>query len=468
MLFLGKALIQLHFPSPKWRIACFVEDCVCKHCGPARASVCSECEHDISQHTLTLPLTAKQSIIIVVNRFYDLVHGARAAAFVFQYYHWVAPLIDAIKSDLASMQHNTAGRHVSPQLKGLLFAFQELLKKSADLPTFETASSTCPFEFAFPLGDPRSPQSFSFFFSENPADLEKYRVEMIILLDGLYWELYHFSSVAKIGLEGKLSILPPEQYFELFAAKHHYLQKRKLYQFIHQEIGPKLRKQIEAACEGDLMEEQATPKENEPSVLKVWRIKWRETVELFYGTQFIEPEMSQLLQKTVMIAAKIKHKNLKREKTAAELAGNNESLEEPICFDLLQRWRDACRDWASVIYAYAVPNMRALKKLAELSPIVEMGAGTGYWMHLLKTINPSVDFICYDTIPPRPELTDNEFHGNRIPFVEVLEGEPFKLLSDPRCEKRTLFLCYPPPKDEMAIQCLQYFTGDTFVFDPPF
>src|ERR1019366_9271626 len=35
-------------------------------------------------------------------------------------------------------------------------------------------------------------------------------------------------------------------------------------------------------------------------------------------------------------------------------------------------------------YAYAIPNDAALDRLASLGPIVEVGAGAGYWAHLLR------------------------------------------------------------------------------------
>src|SRR6266542_3799539 len=40
------------------------------------------------------------------------------------------------------------------------------------------------------------------------------------------------------------------------------------------------------------------------------------------------------------------------------------------------------RDTLAVRYAHAIPDEDALETLAELAPLVELGAGTGYWAWL--------------------------------------------------------------------------------------
>ena len=58
--------------------------------------------------------------------------------------------------------------------------------------------------------------------------------------------------------------------------------------------------------------------------------------------------------------------------------GGGKSAESP-AFGLLERWRASCRDWACRVYAFAVPHEPALAALAALGPLVEAGAGTGFW-----------------------------------------------------------------------------------------
>jgi hypothetical protein len=49
-----------------------------------------------------------------------------------------------------------------------------------------------------------------------------------------------------------------------------------------------------------------------------------------------------------------------------------------------QAWRDGVRAWPCRLYAFAAPNEAALCALAALGPLVEVGAGAGYWARLLK------------------------------------------------------------------------------------
>jgi hypothetical protein len=45
-------------------------------------------------------------------------------------------------------------------------------------------------------------------------------------------------------------------------------------------------------------------------------------------------------------------------------------------------------------YAWAIPNERALHILTSFSPLIEIGAGKGYWAALLRLVE--VDILAYD------------------------------------------------------------------------
>jgi hypothetical protein len=136
---------------------------------------------------------------------------------------------------------------------------------------------------------------------------------------------------------------------------------------------------------------------------------------------------------------------------------------------LLARWRDSARDWLAHLYAYAVPNDRALAVLAELGPLVDMGAGTGYWAHLLA--QRGVDVRAYDVLPPTPaekaiveeERGGNAYHGYAPAFHPVQQGHS-RMLGKEELSQRALLLCYPPPDSEMAQQCVYNYRGDTMVY----
>ena len=102
-------------------------------------------------------------------------------------------------------------------------------------------------------------------------------------------------------------------------------------------------------------------------------------------------------------------------------------------------------------YSWAIPDARSLRVLHHFSPLVEMGAGKGYWTKLLRDMG--VDILAYDKYLPedRKEL-----------WTEVIEGAPELLTVQKELFKdRNLFLCYPDQAEAMAIEALLHFTGCT-------
>jgi len=77
-------------------------------------------------------------------------------------------------------------------------------------------------------------------------------------------------------------------------------------------------------------------------------------------------------------------------------------------------------------YAWALPDERALRVLEAYAPLVEVGAGRGYWASLLEA--RGVDVVAYDGNPP-PKT-----------FCRVLRGGPEVCATH---RDRTLVLCYP-------------------------
>lgn len=99
--------------------------------------------------------------------------------------------------------------------------------------------------------------------------------------------------------------------------------------------------------------------------------------------------------------------------------------------------RDLC-----IKYAWAIPCAEAIDAIAELNePIVEVGAGTGYWASLLA--EQGVDVIAYDNFSWKHEPT----------FFNVQEGGPKTIRQHP---ERSLFLCWPPYSTPMGDMCVRY------------
>jgi hypothetical protein len=115
-------------------------------------------------------------------------------------------------------------------------------------------------------------------------------------------------------------------------------------------------------------------------------------------------------------------------------------------------------------YSYAIPNEEALSTLSEFAPLVEVGAGTGYWAWLLR--QRGTDIICYDSSPPSPDSGQNQFHPRARCWSQVLEGDETVVDRHP---ERTLFLCWPPLRDSMAYRALARYRGNIFVgvFEAP-
>lgn len=113
-------------------------------------------------------------------------------------------------------------------------------------------------------------------------------------------------------------------------------------------------------------------------------------------------------------------------------------------------------------YAWAVPSNEVIEALAQFSPIIEVGAGRGYWAHLLE--QAGADVQAFDAAPPHQ--TPNEWHpnteGTPRTFTLVRWGSQAVLHSS--SPDRALFLCWPPSEDPMARSCLRNYTGNTVIY----
>jgi hypothetical protein len=115
-------------------------------------------------------------------------------------------------------------------------------------------------------------------------------------------------------------------------------------------------------------------------------------------------------------------------------------------------------------YSWAIPNQEAIDYLVSLSPIVEMGAGTGYWAYLITQAGG--DIIAFDK-QPHYNLQATPFSRRmeaNNQWTEVLQGECTRLKSTlVRYPDRTLFLCWAPYNDNFAYRCLKTYKGNKLV-----
>ena len=108
-------------------------------------------------------------------------------------------------------------------------------------------------------------------------------------------------------------------------------------------------------------------------------------------------------------------------------------------------------------YAYVVPSDSTLAMLAALGPLVEIGAGTGYWAYRLRSIG--VDIVAFDQAPLDGERT-NRYHLRTRPWIDVEQGDQTVLSG---YADRGLFMCWPPLFSSLG-DCLTYYCGDTVAY----
>lgn len=107
-------------------------------------------------------------------------------------------------------------------------------------------------------------------------------------------------------------------------------------------------------------------------------------------------------------------------------------------------------------YAWAIPCKAALEAILEQGPIVEIGAGNGYWAHLLSKMG--CDIVAYDEIAEDRYSKDSVRLNYR--WFDVKKGDETSaaLHSD-----RALLLCWTPYGSDMGLNCLKNYSGDTVI-----
>jgi hypothetical protein len=129
----------------------------------------------------------------------------------------------------------------------------------------------------------------------------------------------------------------------------------------------------------------------------------------------------------------------------------------------------------AAVFAWAIPDDPALALLARYSPLLECGAGTGYWAALLA--GHGVNVLASDVSPPGSAVPDgrtslsqgaradgaNAFHGTHRPWAEVA---PLDAVSAVTAHPgRVLFLCWPPFDDDSASYApLRAYRGEVLLY----
>jgi hypothetical protein len=112
----------------------------------------------------------------------------------------------------------------------------------------------------------------------------------------------------------------------------------------------------------------------------------------------------------------------------------------------------------SETYAWAIPNQEAIATLVQYSPLIESGAGRGYWAALAAA--EGADILAFDPNPPDREGV-NSWHRQSGMFFNVGRAN-LEIVS--RHPDRTLFLCWPPFNSDAALRTLRHYKGKTVIY----
>jgi len=135
----------------------------------------------------------------------------------------------------------------------------------------------------------------------------------------------------------------------------------------------------------------------------------------------------------------------------------------PHAYALIKVWRRE--------YSYALPDEDLIRRIAEDAPIVEVGAGLGYWSWLLRQagaevratdVRPPAQYfdargrLC--ATPGRRPGRPNEWIDTR-PAWTLVEVSDAASAAAAAPETAALLLVWPPYDDQMAASALRAFRG---------
>ena len=105
-------------------------------------------------------------------------------------------------------------------------------------------------------------------------------------------------------------------------------------------------------------------------------------------------------------------------------------------------------------YGFAIPNLEALVEISRHQPVLEVGAGSGYWAYELKKLR--VDIVATGIID---KIHRKEWEDSPWTAVERLSAQE----AIGRYPERTLFMCWPSYSEEWAGHALAAYGGETLI-----
>ena len=115
--------------------------------------------------------------------------------------------------------------------------------------------------------------------------------------------------------------------------------------------------------------------------------------------------------------------------------------------DLLERREELVEE-----YSWAIPNREAIETIVEYEPIVEVGAGTGYWAWCIDQLGGVV--AATDAEPPEATYRHVASYDARRRVNAMVADEL----------DAALLLVWPPYDNPMAADALEAYPGETVIY----
>lgn len=108
-------------------------------------------------------------------------------------------------------------------------------------------------------------------------------------------------------------------------------------------------------------------------------------------------------------------------------------------------------------YSFAIPSDEALAEIAKHAPILEVGAGSGYWAYELE--KRGVDVVATDPWPVSQAGNHYVFQKEWTPVIEMAGVEAVAAYAN-----HTLLLIWPCYDNPWAADVLEAYGGETLIF----
>jgi hypothetical protein len=107
-------------------------------------------------------------------------------------------------------------------------------------------------------------------------------------------------------------------------------------------------------------------------------------------------------------------------------------------------------------YGFAIPTIEALRAIMYLGPVLEVGAGSGYWAYEMRKLGGDVVATEPDVLANDPEALVRW----RAKWTEVEKLTALEALA--KYPERVLFMCWPSYADEWSGVALEAYKGNVF------